>query len=174
MKTLHIPPYLKSYAHDLAIIRIKDNKDRYKDTHKHRPGYKKSLLLGNVSREYYTEYVGILGELLVRHYLETSDEVISYTASTLIKKGTNITDDSDIIANSLETSYRISIKTCEQTFKANKRAMDSEECDIVLFIKFASNETYTLAHFKPSEVRSWSVKEKAYSPYYELSSDEQV
>ena len=52
MKTLHIPPYLKSYAHDLAIIRIKDNKDRYKDTHKHRPGYKKSLLLGSVSREY--------------------------------------------------------------------------------------------------------------------------
>ena len=171
MKTLHIPPYLKSYAHDLAVIRIKDNKDRYKDTHKHRPGYKKSLLLGSVSREYYTEYVGILGELLVRHYLETSGEVIRYTASTLIKKGTNITDDSDIVAHSLETSYRISIKTCEQTFKANKKAMDKEECDIVLFINFTSSQTYTIANFKPSQVRSWKVVKKAFSPYYELPAD---
>lgn len=174
MKNLHIPPYLKSYAHDLTIVRIKDNKDRYQGTDKYRPGYKDSLLLGAVSREYYTEYVGILGELLVRHYLEMSSEVIQYKASTLIKKGTNITDDSDIVAYSLETSYRISIKTCEQTFKANKKAMDKEECDIVLFINFTSSQTYTIANFKPSEVRSWKVVKKAFSPYYELPADTQV
>tara|TARA_R100000426_G_scaffold81905_1_gene59995 strand:- start:8328 stop:8852 length:525 start_codon:yes stop_codon:yes gene_type:complete len=169
MKTLNIPPYLKNYAHGLTTIRVKDNKERYEGTHKHRPGFKDSILLGSVPRDYYTDYVGILGELLVRHYLETSDEIVRYTASTLLKKQDDITDDSDIIAYSSKETYRISVKTCEKTFKANKRAIDIEEADIVIFIMFTSPDTYLLSNFSPDQVRSWNVVTKAYSPYYELS-----
>jgi hypothetical protein len=156
MKNLTIPPYLKHYANDLTLMRIEANRQRYEGTHKQRTGTKKSVLLGEVSREYYTEYIGILGELLMR-----------YTVSTLLKETKSVTDDPDIIVEATDKNYGLSIKTCEKTFKANKPAMDKEESDLVLFILFTSPEDYIFADFTPAEVREWDVKH-AYSPYYEL------
>jgi hypothetical protein len=125
------------------------------------------VLLGEVSREYYTEYIGILGELLMRHYFEITPQVVRYTVSTLLKETKSVTDDPDIIVEATDKNYGLSIKTCEKTFKANKPAMDKEESDLVLFILFTSPEDYIFADFTPAEVREWDVKH-AYSPYYEL------
>jgi hypothetical protein len=162
-----IPSYLKEYANDLTLRRIDANRRRYKGTHKQRKGTKQSVLLGEVSREYYTEYIGILGELLIRHYFEVTPEVTRYTVSTLLKETKNVTDDPDIIVESTKIKYGLSVKTCEKTFKANKRAMDKEDSDIVLFILFTSPEEYLFADFSPDEVRLWDVRH-AYSPYYEM------
>jgi hypothetical protein len=167
MKNLTIPPYLKHYANDLTLMRIEANRQRYEGTHKQRTGTKKSVLLGEVSREYYTEYIGILGELLMRHYFEITPQVIRYTVSTLLKETKSVTDDPDIIVEATDKNYGLSVKTCEKTFKANKPAMDKEESDLVLFILFTSPEDYIFADFTPAEVREWNVKH-AYSPYYEL------
>jgi hypothetical protein len=162
-----IPSYLKEYANDLTLRRIDANRRRYKGTHKQRKGTKQSVLLGEVSREYYTEYIGILGELLIRHYFEVTPEVTRYTVSTLLKETKNVTDDPDIIVESTKIKYGLSVKTCEKTFKANKRAMDKEESDIVLFILFTSPDEYLFADFTPDDVRLWDVRH-AYSPYYEM------
>lgn len=167
MKKFAIPPYLKHYANDLTLQRIEANRQRYEGTHKQRTGLKKSVLLGEVSREYYTEYIGILGELLIRHYMELSPEVVRYTVSTLLKATKNVTDDPDLIVQSPDRQYGLSVKTCEKTFKANKPAMDKEESDAVIFILFTSPEDYIFADFTPDQVRSWDVR-YAYSPYYEL------
>ena len=162
-----IPSYLKEYANDLTLRRIEINRRRYSGTHKQRKGTKQSVLLGEVSREYYTEYIGILGELLIRHYFEVTPEVSRYTVSTLIKQTKSVTDDPDIIVESTKIKYGLSVKTCEKTFKANKKAMDKEESDIVLFILFTSPDEYLFADFTPDEVRLWDVRH-AYSPYYEM------
>jgi len=162
-----IPSYLKEYANDLTLRRIEINRRRYSGTHKQRKGTKQSVLLGEVSREYYTEYIGILGELLIRHYFEVTPEVSRYTVSTLIKQTKSVTDDPDIIVESTKTKYGLSVKTCEKTFKANKKAMDKEESDIVLFILFTSPDEYLFADFTPDDVRLWDVRH-AYSPYYEM------
>jgi hypothetical protein len=162
-----IPSYLKEYANDLTLRRIEINRRRYSGTHKQRKGTKQSVLLGEVSREYYTEYIGILGELLIRHYFEVTPEVSRYTVSTLIKQTKSVTDDPDIIVESTKIKYGLSVKTCEKTFKANKKAMDKEESDIVLFILFTSPDEYLFADFTPDDVRLWDVRH-AYSPYYEM------
>jgi hypothetical protein len=162
-----IPSYLKEYANDLTLRRIEINRRRYSGTHKQRKGTKQSVLLGEVSREYYTEYIGILGELLIRHYFEVTPEVSRYTVSTLIKQTKSVTDDPDIIVESTKMQYGLSVKTCEKTFKANKKAMDKEESDIVLFILFTSPNEYLFADFTPEQVRLWDVRH-AYSPYYEM------
>ena len=162
-----IPSYLKEYANDLTLRRIEINRRRYSGTHKQRKGTKQSVLLGEVSREYSTEYIGILGELLIRHYFEVTPEVSRYTVSTLIKQTKSVTDDPDIIVESTKIKYGLSVKTCEKTFKANKKAMDKEESDIVLFILFTSPDEYLFADFTPDEVRLWDVRH-AYSPYYEM------
>lgn len=162
-----IPLYLKEYANDLTLRRIEANRKRYKGTHKQRKGTKQSVLLGEVSREYYTEYIGILGELLIRHYFEVTPEVTRYTVSTLLKETKSVTDDPDIIVESTKMKYGLSVKTCEKTFKANKKAMDKEESDLVLFVLFTSPDEYLFADFSPDEVRLWDVRH-AYSPYYEM------
>ncbi len=162
-----IPPYLKEYANDLTLRRIEANRKRYSGTHKQRKGIKKSVLLGEVSREYYTEYIGILGELIIRHYFEVTPQVTRYTVSTLLKETKSVTDDPDIIVESTKIKYGLSVKTCEKTFKANKKAMDKEESDIVLFVLFTSPDEYVFADFTPEQVRLWDVRH-AYSPYYEM------
>ena len=167
MKKFTIPPYLKQYANDLTLKRIEANRQRYEGTNKQRTGTKNSVLLGEVSREYYTEYIGIMGELSIRHYLELTPRVTRYTVSTLLKETKSVTDDPDIHVITGDGDYKLSVKTCEKTFKANKKAMDKEESEIVIFILFTSPDDYILADFTPDQVREWDVK-YAYSPYYEL------
>tara|TARA_R110000822_G_scaffold2772_14_gene12890 strand:- start:1909 stop:2427 length:519 start_codon:yes stop_codon:yes gene_type:complete len=162
-----IPSYLKEYADALTLLRVEINRKRYKGTHKQRTGTKNSKLLGEVEREYYTEYLGILGELLVRNYYETNPEFSSYKASTFIKGARSVKDDSDLIVVKNGVSNKISIKTCEYSFKANCRAMDKETSDIVVFLLFISPDEYVVANYTPNQVKNWEVRH-GYSPYYEL------
>ena len=162
-----IPSYLKEYADALTLLRVEINRKRYKGTHKQRTGTKNSKLLGEVEREYYTEYLGILGELLVRNYYETNPEFSSYKASTFIKGARSVKDDSDLIVVKHGVSNKISIKTCEYSFKANCRAMDKEASDIVVFLLFISPDEYGVANYTPNQVKNWEVRH-GYSPYYEL------
>lgn len=167
MKAHKIPQYLRDYADDLTKRRVEINRKRYEGTHKQRTGTKRSKLLGEVDREYYTEYIGILGELLVRHYYEISPEYTSYSASTFIKDTSSVKDDTDLTVVKNGERMRISIKACEYSFKANKIAMDKEESDVVVFILFSSPEDYIVAHYTPFQVQQWDVK-TTYSPFYEL------
>ena len=96
MRRVDIPPYLREYAADIAQRRVEANKERYNGTHRQRTGMKKSLLLGEVSREYYTEFVGVLGELLVRYYYEITPQYSRYSVSTLLKNTKDIKHDDDI------------------------------------------------------------------------------
>ena len=105
-----IPSYLKEYADALTLLRVEINRKRYKGTHKQRTGTKNSKLLGEVEREYYTEYLGILGELLVRNYYETNPEFSSYKASTFIK-GARRKDLKDWY-NELSTDTILSKRVC--------------------------------------------------------------
>lgn len=169
MKNIKIPQFLKDYAHSITEKRVEVNKERYNGTNKQRSGTLNSALLGeNVDREYYTDYIGILGELLVRYYYEMNPEYGYYTASTFIKDMKMVKDDVDLTVNKKGTMQKISIKTCEKTMKANKAAMDKEDADVVVFILFTSPTDYTVAHFTPQQVREWEVKQ-GWSPYYNLS-----
>tara|TARA_R100001460_G_scaffold52706_1_gene91617 strand:- start:532 stop:1068 length:537 start_codon:yes stop_codon:yes gene_type:complete len=168
MRRVDIPPYLREYAADIAHRRVEANKERYNGTHRQRTGIKKSLLLGEVSREYYTEFVGVLGELLVRYYYEITPEYSRYSVSTLLKNTRDIKHDDDIEVVQNGQVRKVSIKTSEGSFKANERAMQKEDCDEMVFIMFTSKHEYIVGHYKPEEVREWPVVFGAYSRFHEL------
>ena len=83
---MKIPNHLLDYAKDITQRRIDINKNRYDGTHKQRTGYIDSKLLGYVSREYYTEYIGILAELIMRYRMDVDERCQWYKVSTFIKK----------------------------------------------------------------------------------------
>ena len=169
MKQVKIPEYLRMYADDLTTRRIALNRERYEGTHKQRTGTMQSALFGGeVDREYYTEYIGILAELLVRHYYEMNPVYTSYEVSTFLKEPGLVRDDIDLSVVKAGRRHSISIKACEKSFKANKRAMDREDADIVVFVLFTSPTDYLVAHYTPAQVQEWSVR-YGYSPYYDLS-----
>lgn len=160
-----IPNFLKEYAHDMTILRIDENKKRYQDTHKQRIGTINSVLLGNVSREYYTEYIGILSEMIIRDRLDRDVLCSSYQVSTLIKKAELVYNDCDITMVRDGEVKRISVKGCEGSMKANKQAIDSEDVDSVVFVIYKDPEKYILKGFTPSQIRNWEVR-SAFSDYY--------
>jgi hypothetical protein len=160
-----IPQYLKEYAHEFALLRIKENSERYQGTHKQRTGNINSVLLGTTDREYYTEYIGILAELIIRHELEKNKKCVEYTASSLLKSSNFATNDADITAYHGNGSTRFSVKGCEGSMKANKQAMDDEEVDIVAFVIFETETSCTIKYYRPDEVRQWELK-SAFSDYY--------
>lgn len=162
---MKIPSFLKEYAHEFTVLRIKENKERYNGTHKQRTGMVHSSLLGAVDREYYTEYVGILSELIVRYTLEMNKKCVEYTASSLLKSSNFAVNDPDITAYHTDGSTRFSVKGCEHSMKANKQAMDDEEVDIVAFVIFEDKENCAIKYYKPKEVRQWELK-SSFSDYY--------
>lgn len=167
-----IPPYLKDYADAITTTRVEMNRERYKGTDKERRGVKESVLLGKVSREYYTEYIGILAELIIRHHCDVNPSFTTYEASTFIKEGHFVTDDCDLkvvkMINGVATNQSLSIKACEHSLKVNAKSANKDfDSDLVIFVLFTSPTDYTLKSFTPGEVRSWELKE-GFSPYYEL------
>lgn len=160
-----IPEYLKHYAHDLTVLRIEENKNRYKGTHKQRTGNINSALLGYVSREYYTEYIGILSELLIRDRLDRDLLCSSYCVSTLLKKTDLASNDIDITMVRQGNETRLSIKGCEGSMKANKQAIDSEDVDSVVFVIYQDQSNCIFKSYKPKEIMKWEIK-TAFSDYY--------
>ena len=168
MKFVKIPNFIKEYAHDITRRRVAINRERYAGTTKQRSGTKQSLLLGEVDREYYTEYIGIIGELLTRYYYEISPQYTSYTASTLIKEGRLVKDDTDLSVVKQGQSITIGIKAGEGSFKFNAKALEKEQSDIIVFLIFTSPNDYVVDKFSVEEIRQWDYKEGPYgAPYYE-------
>lgn len=164
---MRIPGYFKEYAHHLTLKRVEINRARYEGTNKQRFGTKNSLLLGEVDREYYTEYIGILAELLVRDYCDTNEECTYYSVSTFIKGNQYVHNDADIKVKQNDQIKRISIKGCEYSLKANKFAIDNEEVDLVVFVLFKNPNEYDYLTYTPREIQSWKVNE-SFSSFYEL------
>lgn len=168
MKKVKIPQYLKDYAHDITERRVEINRARYAGTNKQRKGTRNSKLLGEVSAEYYTEYIGILGELLTRYYYEITPEYTSFQASTLIKGAGLVKDDVDLMVTKNGVRKKISIKAGEGSFKYNAKALNKENSDEIVFLLFTSPEDYTVAHFTKEEIEQWTLKQGPYgAPYYE-------
>lgn len=163
---LIIPQYFKHYAHDLTIERIKQNRERYKDTEKQRSGTIISALLGEVSREYYTEFLGILAEIIVRDYYDKDLNCSNFSVSTFIKTTKIVENDTDIKVKKNGKIVRISVKGCEESLKVNKQAADSEISDFYIFVFFFSEMQYDLYSFTASEIKKWKLKQ-GFSPYYE-------
>ena len=169
MKKVKIKNYLKEYAHDITERRVAINRERYAGTSKQRKGTKRSKLLGEVDREYYTEYIGILGELLTRYYYEITPEYTSFQASTLIKDGKLVKDDVDLSVIKAGERKTISIKSGEGSFKYNAKALNKEDSDEIVFLLFTSPEDYIVSHFTKEQIESWDLKQGPYgAPYYEL------
>jgi hypothetical protein len=164
-KIRSIPYYLKDYAHDLTMLRLEATKDRYTSSYNKRTGTKDSVLLGEVEKDYYTEYVGILGELLTRRHYDVDPDYSGFKVSAYIKSKDNVSKDSDLIAYKNGVPLKISIKSGERSFKANKHSMDKDDADIVVFIIFISDEEYLVRTWTPEEVRRFAVK-GGHSNYY--------
>lgn len=162
---MKIPSHLIDYAKDITQRRIDINKDRYSGTHKQRTGYINSKLLGYVSREYYTEYIGILAELIMRHRLDVDERCSWYKVSTFIKKTEYVSNDCDIELSWKGEDYKMSVKGCENSMKANKQAIDSEDSDIVVFVVFTGEDEFITNMYNPEEIKDWEVK-SSFSDYY--------
>lgn len=164
-----IPFYLRHYADDIVNLRLAANRENYKNKpHKVRPGLKQSALLGEVPRDYYTDYIGILGELIVRRYFEIDPRFEWYASQTMIQ--TRGSDGSDINVKTVGESNEVSVnvKAGEGSLKANKRAVDIGDSDIYIFINFISETTFIPYKFSSKDIQGWEVKH-AYSPYYNLN-----
>ena len=163
-----IPYYLRHYADDLVKLRIEANRENYRGKpQKVRSGKMNSILLGEVEREYYTDFIGILGELIVRRYFEIDPRFEWYASQTMIQSRGS--DGQDIAVKMVGETDEISVnvKAVEGSLKANKRAVDVSDCDIYIFIRFISETTFVPYKFTQREIQEWKVK-KAYSPYYNL------
>ena len=162
---MKIPNYLKEYAHDLTRFRIDENKKRYEGTHKQRTGTVDSKILGHIDREYYTEYIGILSELIIRANAEKRKNVLGYKASSIIKHSHLATNDADLTVYIEDDEFNVSVKGCEGSMKANKQAMDSEDVDLVAFVIYLDQDHCAVKYYQPSEVRSWRVV-SGFSDFY--------
>jgi hypothetical protein len=160
-----IPNYLKDYAHDLTMLRLEATKDRYTSSYNKRTGIKESVLLGSVEKDYYTEYVGILGELVTRRHYDVDPDYSGFKVSAYIKSKENVSKDTDLIAYKNGEPIKISIKSGERSFKANKHSMDKEDADIVVFIIFLSADEYLVRTWTTEEVKRFELK-GGHSQYY--------
>lgn len=161
----NIPTYLLEYAKDITMSRIELNKERYKGTHKQRTGTLNSVLLGECSREYYTEYIGILAELIIRHRLDVNLDCDAYHTSTLLKRTNNATNDCDISFVIDSREYDASVKGCEGSMKANVQALEYEPITHVIFVVFTGKDTYESKMYRVEDVKKWEIKTTK-SPYY--------
>lgn len=164
-----IPYYLRHYADDLVKLRIEANRENYRGKpQKVRPGKKDSVLLGEVDRDYYTDFVGILGELIVRRYFEIDPRFEWYASQTMIQMRGSDGQDLAVKMVGNDDEISVNVKAVEGSLKANKRAVDISDCDIYIFIKFISDTMFVPYKFTQREIQQWDVKH-AYSSYYNLN-----
>lgn len=164
-KVCDIPEHLKEYAHEITELRLEVTQSQYTSSFNKRTGVKDSVLLGEVEKDYYTEYVGILGELLVRRHYDLDPSYSGYKVSAFVKSSDNVSRDTDLIAYKNGEPIRISIKSGEGSWKANKHSVDKDTADLFVFIMFISNNQYVVLHQTKEQVQGWRVL-KGHSEYY--------
>ena len=134
-----IPYYLRHYADDIVKLRLEANRDNYRNKpQKERPGMKDSVLLGEVPRDYYTDFIGILGELIVRRYFEIDPRFEWYASQTMIQTRGSDGSDLDVKMVGKDEKVLVNVKSGEGSLKANKRAVDIGGSDLYVFIRFIS------------------------------------
>lgn len=154
-----MPAGLLSYAYELAQQRVAAN-SRYKGTNKERPGRKRSALYGAVDRDVWTEAIGILGEMIARHEIDTCGRYDAYTAGTFLSPTPN--DGADIIIDGV----RIAVKATEGEYaRVNQQAYERGDVDYYYFYQVAS-DSYQRTAFGASDIAGWEIKTK-HTPYFE-------
>jgi len=147
-----IPKCIFEHARLYVDTRVMANRDHYKKLYwKSRSyKYKHPILFDEpVDNEFYTDFKGILGELLVRHHFDLKG--INYTTSAFVKqKGVS---DPDLIVD----GKKIDVKGCERSLKVNMFTIDKLDVDYVLFVLFLSDHRYILLKFKKDKIKNWNV-----------------
>tara|TARA_R100000734_G_C3318950_1_gene113879 strand:- start:5850 stop:6413 length:564 start_codon:yes stop_codon:yes gene_type:complete len=162
-----IPECIFNHAKLYVETRVMANRDHYKKLYwKSRSyQYKNPILFDEpIDNEYYTDFKGILAELLVRHHFDLKG--VNYLTSAFVKeKGVS---DPDLTVN----NNRIDVKGCERSLKVNMFTIDKLEVDYILFVLFLSNHRYVLLNFKKKDIKKWNlitVNER--NKYYEFRVD---
>lgn len=162
-----IPDCIFDHAKLYVDTRVMANRDHYKKLYwKSRSyQYKHPILFDEpVDNEFYTDFKGILAELLVRHHFDLKG--VNYTTSAFVKeKGVN---DPDLIVK----DKKIDVKGCERSLKVNMFTIDKLEVDYVLFVLFLSRRRYVLLNFKKEDIKKWNlVTINERNKYYEFKVD---
>ena len=162
-----IPPCIFEHARLYVDTRVMANRDHYKKLYwKDRSYQYKNPILFNepVDNEFYTDFKGILAELLVRHHFDLKGT--NYTTSAFVKeKGVS---DPDLIVN----NNKIDVKGCERSLKVNSFTIKKLDVDYILFVLFLKNHHYLLLNFKKTDIESWPLKvENERNKYFEYKID---
>ena len=162
-----IPVCIFDHAKLYVETRVMANRDHYKKLYWKSRSYKyKNPILFEepIDNEYYTDFKGILAELLVRHHFDLKG--VNYLTSAFVKeKGVS---DPDLTVN----EKRIDVKGCERSLKVNMFTIDKLEVDYILFVLFLSQHRYVLLSFMKEDIKGWdliTVNER--NKYYEYKVD---
>ena len=147
-----IPQCIFDHAKLYVDTRVMANREHYKKLYwKARPyEYKNPILFDKpINNEWYTDFKGILGELLVRHHFDLKG--VNYTTSAFIKeKGMS---DPDLIVN----EKKIDVKGCERSLKVNYFTIGKLEVDYIIFVLFLSNFRYLILNYKKEDILQWEL-----------------
>ena len=162
-----IPQCISDHARLYVDSRVMANREHYKKLYwKSRSyQYKNPILFDHpVDNEFYTDFKGILAELLVRHNFDLKGT--NYTTSAFVKeKGVS---DADLVVN----DNKIDVKGCERSLKVNMFTIDKLDVDYVLFVLFLSGQRYVLLNFKKEDIKEWNlVTINERNKYYEYKVD---
>ena len=162
-----IPECIFNHARLYVDSRVMANRDHYKKLYwKSRSyQYKNPILFDEpVDNEFYTDFKGILAELLVRHHLDLKG--VNYTTSAFVKqKGLA---DPDLIVN----NKTVDVKGCENSLKVNFFTIKKLEVDYILFVLYLREHNYVLLNFKKEDILEWDIVVRhENNKYYEFKVD---
>mgnify|MGYP003664358092 FL=1 len=162
-----IPGCIFEHAKLYVDTRVMANRDHYKKLYWKSRSYKYMhpiLFDDPVDNEFYTDFKGILGELLVRHHFDLKG--VNYTTSAFVKeKGVS---DPDLIVD----GKKIDVKGCERSLKVNMFTIDKLDVDFVMFVLFLSDQRYLLLDFTKDKIKEWNVVTiNDRNKYYEFKID---
>lgn len=154
------PPGIIGLSLYHARQRIQANRERYNgNPEKERGGIVSSVVFGTISRELWTDAIGILGEMLVRSQVDLSGRHDHYTAGTFVSPRPN--DAADLIVG----QSRIAIKASEDGVpKVNRKAHFYGNCTHYTFVHLRS-DGYSASHYTRNDVDSWRVVDGPFSQY---------
>ncbi len=163
----NIPNCISEHAKLYVDTRVMANRDHYKKLYwkSRKYEYKNPILFDHpVDNEFYTDFKGILAELLVRHHFDLKGT--NYTTSAFVKqKGIS---DADLVVN----NNKIDVKGCERSLKVNMFTIDKLDVDYILFVLFLSGQRYVLLNFKKEDIKEWNlVTINQRNKYYEYKVD---
>jgi len=163
----NIPECIFEHAKLYVDTRVMANRDHYKKLYwkSRKYQYKNPILFDfPVDNEFYTDFKGILAELLVRHHFDLKG--VNYLTSAFVKeKGVS---DPDLTVN----NKRIDVKGCERSLKVNMFTIDKLDVDYILFCLFLSQHRYVLLNFKKEDIKNWHlVTVNDRNKYYEYKVD---